>query len=384
VSTSSLQWLFRIVIASATVTGLLFSLPPRDEDPATRPIVQTSALQEFDRTIAEATVEEKPRFTVVFFGDSFVLPEHLLARTEATPMQLRRQLGTMMREAGAGGPPDLRLIPFTFSGLSLWSLYYLSDAIAGLRPEYVIVEFNLFNFSDHWSRSDRRILSAMLPVHRFLEALELPLHETRLTFDEWLFGRLVLRLGAVPLWEAVQSEQARASDCYRSLEDDAQHLVGSSRLEFREQIALLRLADMRETGRDRSTRELSRQMLGTSLDGIGSDAPALQMLSAALQHLNAARIPVLVYVPPYNVDHLRELGLLTSSRLDETIARVRAATERNGARFLDAHALLGDAYFRDAMDHLYERGAANGHRALAFELARAMSEDWKRILEAHR
>jgi putative intracellular protease/amidase len=93
---------------------------------------------------------------------------------------------------------------------------------------------------------------------------------------------------------------------------------------------------------------------------------------------------VLVYIPPYNVEHLRELGLLEGSRLAETIARVREVAERHGARFHDAHDLLGDAYFRDATDHTFDSGEWNGHQALAAELARAMADDWERILARDR
>ena len=58
--------------------------------------------------------------------------------------------------------------------------------------------------------------------------------------------------------------------------------------------------------------------------------------------------------------------------------------ESSGARFHDAHALLGDAFFRDSMDHLHEKGAANGQRAVAIDLAGAMKGDWQRILAESR
>jgi hypothetical protein len=104
------------------------------------------------------------------------------------------------------------------------------------------------------------------------------------------------------------------------------------------------------------------------------------MLAATLHRFQAAGIHTLVYVPPYNLDHLNSLGVLDGSHLDETIGRVRAVTERSGAMFVDLHALLPDASFRDSMDHLSQAAGVNGHDKVAQHIAAALADDSKRIV----
>jgi hypothetical protein len=377
-------WLLRILVATATAlaAGTGFFRLLQDDDAPASSYVQTEALKEFSRTFDEADAEVRPKFTVVFFGDSLALPENILRRVTAVPMQFRRELGGMMRNAGAGEPADLRLFPITYSGLSLWTLYYMTDRIVRLRPDFVVVEFNLYNFEKFWRLRDRKILAAMLPLTRFPEVLGLPMGEAGLAIDEWIFGRAALKLGALPWWDEIQHAQARATQSYWRLGDSCQQIVGPPKLAFRERHFLLEMTETKDPATNRSTRGYARMLLGRSLDGIAPDEPVLEMLSASLQRLRTAGIPVLVYVPPYNVDHLHRLGLLQGSRLEETIRRVREVAEKGGARFADIHALLADRHFRDAMDHLNESSAADGHRILARRLGAAMAEDWHRILAA--
>jgi hypothetical protein len=374
------RWFLRIsAVAVVLVMGASTIEIERVESSEELPVVQAEVVRNLLERFWFGAAEPGPHYTLAYFGDSFVQPTDGMDAERATPFQLGSELRATMQN-GIGKPPDIRVVPITYTGLSQWSLYYMAERLISLRPDYLVIEFNLYNFSDLWHRSDRRILSSMLELERFPEALRLPLGNTGLTIDELLFAHTVVALRADEWWASIQREQAKLMQSYRALGDAAQQLVGASSLRFRDQLNLASLKDNRENGRHRSTSRLARRMLGRSLEGVDKDEAALKMLDASLKQFANAGIVTLVYVPPYNVDHLRELGLLDGSHLGETIARVREVAERNGARFHDAHQLLPDAYFHDETDHLLDSGDSNGHRAVALDLARVMRTDWERIL----
>ena len=54
--------------------------------------------------------------------------------------------------------------------------------------------------------------------------------------DEWIFGRLALRLDAVSSWGTVERAQVGISEQYEQLGEDLQQYIGASRLEFRDHI----------------------------------------------------------------------------------------------------------------------------------------------------
>jgi hypothetical protein len=108
------------------------------------------------------------------------------------------------------------------------------------------------------------------------------------------------------------------------------------------------------------------------------------MYGAALDVLAAHRVTTFVYLPPYNLEHLRKLGVLQGSRFEETIDFVRTVTESHGARFLDLHGMFGDRYFRDNMDHLKESADTNGHDLVAERLTEAVADEARRIVTEKR
>jgi len=247
-----------------------------------------------------------------------------------------------------------------------------------------VIEFNLYNFSAFWERRDRKILAAMLDLSRLAEVLALPTSVASQATDQWIFDRLLLRGGWMSTWERVQREQARCLEGYWVLADRAQGLVGPAKLSLRSQNRIREMAENILPGSNRASLKYSRTLLGQALTGIEEDHAALRMFEATLHRLHSAGIRTMVYVPPYNVDHLNSLGVLEGSRLEETIGHVRAVAERGGATFLDLHALLPDDHFRDSMDHLNESVETDGHDKVAERLAASLAEDAKRIVAEHR
>jgi hypothetical protein len=123
-------------------------------------------------------------------------------------------------------------------------------------------------------------------------------------------------------------------------------------------------------GKVRQNRQAAEKALAGVLGGIGSRAPRLVVLEALLEDLHRARIPVLLWVSPVNVEHLRSLGIRLDG-LDRSMSTVEAAVRRTGADFVDLHAFLPDAAFRDAGDHMTANGDPDG---LALVAARLVPE----------
>jgi hypothetical protein len=380
------RWLLRVVAAAATAYATAMGIAHlHGEDAQSATFVQTVALGAIDKTLTIPAEAARPRFSVLYFGDSLAMVEAPVRNSNrAVTYLLRQELENTMVAAGAGQPGDLRLIPITHSGLSVWSLYYMADRIAALRPDFVVLEFNLYNFSRFWQKRDRKILGALLPLKRLPEMLTLPTGDTGLAMDEWGFSKLVLATGTLPWWERVQREQERATNAYWSWSDRLQQWTGKEKLEFRLLNYMEAMAKTQDPVTKRSTLEYSRKLFGPSLSGIDTGNSTFRMFSTALARLESAGIPVLIYVPPYNLDHLGQLGLLEGSRLAESIQLAREVSEQHGALFVDAHALFDDTHFRDAMDHLNENEAVDGHKALALHLAQAMADEWRRVVTAGR
>lgn len=380
------RWLARLAVVLATAWGVVVAIGYwRGDGAATDTFVQTLALKAIDGSLAVPEPASRPRFSVVYFGDSLAMVEVPVRNSNrSAPYLLLQELQKTMVETGAGKPNDLRLIPITHSGLSVWSLYYMTDRIVARRPDFVVLEFNLYNFSRFWQKRDRKILGALLPLKRLPEMLTLPTGDTGLAMDEWAFSKLVLAAGVLPWWEAVQREQERATNSYWAWSDKLQTWVGAERLQFRQLNYLQAMAKTQDPVTKRSTLEYSRKLFGPSLSGIDVGTSTFRMFSTSLARLRSAGIPVLVYVPPYNLDHLGKLGLLEGSRLVDSIGLVREVATQHGALFVDAHDLFDDSHFRDAMDHLNENEATDGHKALAQHLAQAMADDWRRVVTTPR
>ena len=64
---------------------------------------------------------------------------------------------------------------------------------------------------------------------------------------------------------------------------------------------------------------------------------------------------MLVFVQPINHEHLTKIGVYDKARIDASTEQIREVADRQNASFLDLHALLPDAAFRDSGNHLAYR-----------------------------
>ena len=96
---------------------------------------------------------------------------------------------------------------------------------------------------------------------------------------------------------------------------------------------------------------------------------ALHRCALPLRALRDAGVPVLVVVNPVNVEHLRSLDLDADDRLASGLATIGRVVGDSGARFLDLHAQLPDAAFRDAAGHV----GTEAHPGAAEQVAAAIA-----------
>ncbi len=324
------------------------------------PVVALDVLGWFDDRMERIANWPPQSHRVLFIGDSLAMDVRTRRVSVASQLQKRLTARAAVRTRS-----PIKVQPLTSSGFSLYSHYFVSDDVASLKPDQVILALNLMSFSEGWRSRERYQLSAFISPHRWLEALGLPLHEVGVTVDRLLFYRSIRAIGAFDAWWWLQREQARANRGYWRFAEWLQEWSGyPDGLGYRKEFQKLRFRRSRVFG-DRATPSSARALLGAALDGVDPDHAGLQVLGAFLAHVREASIPVVVYVPPMNVEHLRSLGMYNEEGLGLTLKRIRTIVRGHGATFVDLHDVLADAEFTDFMDHLAADRAETSFGAVA-------------------
>jgi hypothetical protein len=296
---------------------------------------------------------------VIFLGDSLAMD------TRPPDRSIPIQLAEMLR-APARRTAEVHLRSVVASGLGLFSQYFLSDRVLERQPDQVVLGLNLRWFSKVWFNLEREQLAGLLPARHWSVAAALPLARAGITADRLVFYRAVMAARGFRAWHRLQREQVRALRATAALAEGLQAASPfPDGLDYRLQHSFWRMA---RDGGTRVTREAARRQLGRVLAGLPQGDPGLRVLDAMLEAYRAAGIPVLVYVAPLNVEHLRGLGVLDETGLARSLARIEAVARARGADFLDLHALLGDSFFKDPVDHLSTDPPAEGPRRVAAAL----------------
>ena len=96
----------------------------------------------------------------------------------------------------------------------------------------------------------------------------------------------------------------------------------------------------------------------------------LSILGAAVSAFQRAGIPVLVYLRPLNVEHMRAIGVLDEAALARSIGQLEAVVRQNAGEFADFHDLLpDDEAFTDSGGHYNPTGEPHAHRIIADAVA---------------
>jgi hypothetical protein len=256
--------------------------------------------------------------------------------------------------------------PLAFPGMSTFEYYALTPAVIGVGVDHVVLPVNLASFGQAWgTRFKRPQLAGWMSPAALPELAVLPIHHWDTTFDALLLYMGIVHAGAAEHWDAFGHEQVRA---HRQL--DALRLRLGVTGNPKDGLPKRRVFRYRMLAADRPNAAGIRHVYGPALDGVRKDHPNLQMLAALLRRFEAARIPVLVYVVPANIEHFESMGELDRDGLARTLDAIRRVVENAGQDCLDLHDLLPDAGFRDIGGHFtQEDGGYDGTRIVARAIA---------------
>jgi len=315
---------------------------------------------------------------VAFLGDSTSIS---YPRQRTIPDHLERALAH-----GEGPRSPVEIHNLAISGVGPFEYYFLSGEIMAARPDAVIFAFNLDTLSDAWrGNNSRPELAGWVGPARLGEALRLPLHWIGLTTDQLFFYVSLVRAGAYEAWRELKIEQARmgrARDAFRQRLGDLCSPNPEPAFDAALDAHTLSLLCLPGSDNRRFSRRGQLEHHGDALAGIDPGHPVLRVFAATLARLQAGGIPVLVYVTPANVEHMRRLDILDEIGLAATVAAVEEVSLAAGADFADLHDLFPDEAFRDASGHLAYEGAIDGPTAVAEALAPLLPPVLARSLEA--
>jgi len=317
--------------------------------------------------VAEIQKDDDPRddFRAVLLGDSMVV-------SYPPALQIADTVQRRVRRLLPRGP-RVQVLNLGLAGTGPFDYYFMTDVIARLEPDLVIIEFNLASTSDDFHNAfSRPELSGWLEGARIFESAWLPVSWIGLTFDRLLLYTAVIRSGAFESWVALNREQVRFDRARTKFEEqlaftDATDPTPEASFRERRGIWLLRRNSIR--GKNRNSESATRANLGASLEGLDEQDPSLVMLGATVRAHVRLGSDVLVYVNPINVEHIEQLGLLDESGLAQSLDHATAAVTRNGGHFVDLHQIFPDAAFRDRSGHFAYEGEINGPVELAERLA---------------
>lgn len=252
--------------------------------------------------------------------------------------------------------------------------YCLVDELIEAHPDVVVLEMNLRTLGPRPLGSlGYPEFSGFVRTRRLLEAALLPLSFAGITLNRMLFYRLLVANGAEGLWQALLDRQARLFNVRAVLEPYLDEKRKSRA--YQERRAFILMDGIRKSyvnGKPRATLSAAKDVLGSALAGLDASYDRVRVFDAVLREFRRAGLPVLVWVAPVNVDHLRSIGISTE-RLKTTVATLRRVTERRGAEFVDFHAVFHDDVFRDGGDHLNFAEEPNGTVRLGERLAAAIA-----------
>lgn len=253
------------------------------------------------------------------------------------------------QEPAKSDDQKVRLVNVSTMGFDIYSHYLISDLVGDIEPRRVLIAVNL----GLWSRNkgQQPELAALLSAGRWIETLFLPLHEAGVTMGDLLTNRLVYVSGGFGLLAKVQAGQIRLQRETDALSKRINSRAGTEGLAALRQ----RRHDQGMLLLRRPDKELAQQTFAPILDGLAPGDGRLMVLEATVRHFRGKGARVLVFVQPINHEHLTKIGVYDKARIDASTEQIREVADRQNASFLDLHALLPDAAFRDSGNHLAYR-----------------------------
>jgi hypothetical protein len=303
---------------------------------------------------------------IVFVGDSMM---------QSPSPGIRTLPDRVWRVANQHAPASrhFRSQALAIGGMTILPEYFLVDEITSAKPSLVVLEVNLRGMQPgSLGGFGLAELAGLVRWPRLAEAAFAPLGDAGLTFDRVLLYRLLTKNHLERPWAAVLDRQARTVNVLLKLEEGLERRLDVNTLFARKLATSGLFARNFVPKRPRASAFSVMASLGAALGRFEAPNDRLRLFELVLRDLKRAETPVLVWVSPVNVEHIRSLGLATDG-LPWATAKLAAIARDAGASFLDLHALLPDAAFRDSGDHPTLEGTPDGTAAVAKELADAVS-----------
>lgn len=314
------------------LTILLVSGGDRKTDSA---LLQPRAVRNADRILQHKL---DGRRLHVFLGDSLSFPHTSFF---AVPGILQHWLRDTDQKKG------VQMSNLSVPGFTNFTHYFLSDRVADLQPDRVIIAVNL----RWWSRSvkgQQPNFAALMPASRWTEMLRLPLQGIGLAAAQIATYRALYAFGLLDLWIDVQQMQTNFESEVSNLAEWFNQPAGGGLKTLKNRLRNRVFQD----GIRRVSVGGAHRQLGPVFAGLSRDDAGLQVLGATAAHLSARGAEVLIFVQPINVSHLNKIGVLDQAGLAISLGQIQRTAAENGADFLDLHDLLNEISFADAQDHL--------------------------------
>jgi hypothetical protein len=274
-----------------------------------------------ERTLARPVPPSARR--VLFMGDSSIMS---IPGAPSWPVLVSRGLGP----DGVAGVQDV------FPGQDLFHHYCTLPAWLDRGPDLVTIVVNMRVIFPGRRDGVALDLCSLLPLSTLARSLSLPWHDRQASLVRVALMR-ALRVG----W----------------IEESVRFVAGLRQL----------FADrwMPEPRRLLGRRALSERQAGYYDQPIGPRHPSVRMLEAVVREVRRSGAEALVVVTPVPLEWLADFVPVDPRVWEERMAVLRAATEDAGGTFLDLHALLARAEFRDEAGHM----TAGGHDRIADAVA---------------
>lgn len=328
-------------------------------EPGYAKLDRLASVEERVAILAAAAIEGEA-LHIGFMGDSTVDPP---SRIDSLPFRLQQRLSRWRWEGSAAVVHSLAA-----PALGSVTYHFLARDIIAAQPDLIVWQVAFTHTNGYWlTENTHHEFAGRLPLLDIGRTLLLPIHELGLSADDLLAYKLLMTPGLRTAWQWLGKEQSRVQKGRDAFEE---WLTGGARhrpeRKFRRTRGLrLNAGHISEVdGRLRYLGSRAVMHLGEGLRGLEPDHVLVRVLGETLGLFREAGIPVVMYLNPINIEHLRGLEVVDDDLLAMSIETYRSVAVESGAIFVDLHDAVPDASFIDARGHF--------HRTEAFDAAGRM------------
>jgi hypothetical protein len=318
---------------------------------------------------------------IAFLGDSTVDPPR--SPENSLPAQLELGLEHWQHD----GPPVV-VYSMAAAALSSVTYHFLTPDIIAAQPDLVVWQLAFTHTSEHWlSGFTHHEFAGRLSFAELLPLLRLPIHELGLSADDLLLYKLLMRPGLRSAWSWLVQEQSRVQKTRDELDNRIYGQGANPPVRLFRGLGALKRQKRTMEFVDGRSRYLGKRAIihqGEGLKGVQPDHVTLRLLAESLALYAEAGIPVVAYLSPINIEHLRAVGVVDEDRLSLSLESYRSVVASHGASFVDLHDLLPDDSFFDARGHFHRTEAFDTPGQIVDKLLPAVTGGLDGLVEQRR